>query len=105
MRKAGVSRMKRILLPSALCVLTSCLTLPPHSRTASPSASVIDRMPMQKWGVESCGAGSLSTVLQHYGDTTSMQQWDALLPKVRGGVLTVDMLIAARQKGFDARLV
>src|SRR5260370_370737 len=34
-----------------------------------------------------------------------MQQWDALLPKVRGGVLTGDTLIAARQKGFDARLV
>ena len=60
---------------------------------------------MLKWGVESCGAGSLATVLQHYGDSTSMQQWDASLPKTRGGVLTVDMLIAARQKGFDAQLV
>jgi tetratricopeptide (TPR) repeat protein len=62
-------------------------------------------MPMLKWGVESCGAGSLATVLQHYGDPTSMQQWDATLPKTRGGVLTIDMLIAARQKGFDSQLV
>jgi len=60
---------------------------------------------MLKWGIESCGAGSLATVLQHYGDATSLQQWDASLPKTRGGVMTVDMLIAARQKGFDAQLV
>ena len=97
--------MKRVLLPSALCLLTSCITLTPHSQRASPSATVIDRMPMQKWGIESCGAGSLSTVLQHYGDPTPMQQWDATLPKTRGGVMTIDMLIAARQKGFDARLI
>jgi tetratricopeptide (TPR) repeat protein len=62
-------------------------------------------MPMQKWGIESCGAGSLSTVLQHYGDPTTMAQWDATLPKTRGGVLTIDMILAARQKGFDANLV
>jgi predicted negative regulator of RcsB-dependent stress response len=60
---------------------------------------------MLKWGVESCGAGSLSTVLQHYGDPTSLQEWDAALPKIRGGVLTVDMLIGARKKGFDAQIV
>jgi tetratricopeptide (TPR) repeat protein len=34
-----------------------------------------------------------------------MQQWDSTLPKTRGGVMTVDLLIAARQKGFDAQLV
>ena len=62
-------------------------------------------MPMQKWGIESCGAGSLSTVLQHYGDKTSMKEWDATLPKTRGGVLTIDMLDAARRKGFGARLI
>src|SRR6266567_930265 len=96
-QKAEVAK---TLLLSAFCLLPSCVSITPHSQTASPSATVIDRMPMQKWGVESCGAGSLSTVLEHYGDTTSMQQWDASLPKMRGGVLTVDMLIAARQKGF-----
>lgn len=59
---------------------------------------------MHKWGIESCGAGALSTVLQHYGDATSMAEWDARLPKIRGGVLTVDLLIAARQRGFESRL-
>jgi TolA-binding protein len=94
------------LLPSALCLLTSCTTLfTPRSRQAGPNATAISGMPMLKWGIESCGAGSLSTVLQHYGDTTTMQQWDASLPKTRGGVMTIDMMIAARQKGFDAKLV
>jgi tetratricopeptide (TPR) repeat protein len=62
-------------------------------------------MPMLKWGIVSCGAGSLATVLQHYGDPTTMPQWDSTLPKTRGGVMTVDLLLAARQKGFDAQLV
>ncbi len=60
---------------------------------------------MLPWGIESCGAGSLATVLQHYGDRTSMEQWDHTLPKTRGGVMTVDLLLAAREKGFDAQLV
>jgi tetratricopeptide (TPR) repeat protein len=57
------------------------------------------------WDIKSCGAGSLSSVLQHYGDTTTMQEWDAALQKTRGGVMSIDMVLAARQKGFDARLV
>ncbi len=77
----------------------------PRSKAPSPSAVVIPQMPMLKWGVESCGAGSLATVLQHYGDGTTMEQWDGSLPKTRGGVLTIDLILAARQKGFDAQLV
>jgi tetratricopeptide (TPR) repeat protein len=77
----------------------------PRTQPASPAAQVIPNVPMQKWGIESCGAGSLSTVLQHYGDATSMQEWDASLPKTRGGVLSIDMLVAARKRGFDAQLV
>ncbi|PYQ58360.1 MAG: hypothetical protein DMF58_15600, partial [Acidobacteria bacterium] len=77
----------------------------PRSTAPSSSATVVPQIPMLRWGIESCGAGSLATVLQHYGDATSLQQWDASLPKTRGGVMTVDMLIAARQKGFDAQLV
>jgi predicted negative regulator of RcsB-dependent stress response len=77
----------------------------PRSTPASATAQVIPNVPMQKWGVESCGAGSLSTVLQHYGDTTSMKEWDDTLPKMRGGVLSIDMLVAARKRGFDAQLV
>jgi tetratricopeptide (TPR) repeat protein len=44
-------------------------------------------------------------VLQHYGDPVTMKDLEASLPKIRGGVLTLDMLIAARQKGYKAELV
>ncbi|HEY8131628.1 MAG TPA: tetratricopeptide repeat protein [Thermoanaerobaculia bacterium] len=77
----------------------------PRSKAPSQTATVIPQVPLLKWGIESCGAGSLATVLQHYGDLTSMQQWDTALPKTRGGVMTIDLLLAARQKGFDAQLV
>lgn len=97
--------MKRLaaLAPLLLAACTTLLT--PRSQHASATATTIPNMPMLHWGIESCGAGSLSTVLQHYGDTTTMQQWDASLPKTRGGVMTIDMLIAARQKGYEAKLV
>jgi tetratricopeptide (TPR) repeat protein len=77
----------------------------PRSQHAGASAMTVPDMPLQKWGIESCGAGSLSTVLQHYGDTTSMSTWDRQLPKTRGGVLTIDLLLAARQKGYDAQII
>jgi len=93
------------LFTFALVLLTSCITITPRSAKTSGEATAIANMPMQKWGIESCGAGSLSTVLQHYGDPTTMQSWDAALPKTRGGVLTIDLLIAARKKGYDAKLV
>jgi TolA-binding protein len=86
-------------------LLSGCVTFAPRSTPASSTAQVIPNVPLQKWGVESCGAGSLSTVLQHYGDTTSLQTWDDTLPKTRGGVLSIDMLVAARKHGFDAQLV
>jgi len=96
---------QRLALFLFVLSLASCVTWTPRSAHPSASATVIPNMPMQKWGIESCGAGSLSTVLQHYGDPTSMAEWDATLPKTRGGVLTIDMILAARKKGFDANLV
>lgn len=97
--------MKRLLLTAASLALGACVTWTPRSGPVSPSAVVLPNMPMHRWGVESCGAGALSTVLQHFGDPTSMEEWDRTLPKTRGGVMTVDLLIAARRKGFEAAIV
>jgi hypothetical protein len=88
-----------------LFFLTSCVYWTPLSRRPSPRANVIENVPLQKWGIETCGAGSLSAVLQHHGDPTTMEQWQAALPKTRGGVMSIDLVLAARQKGFDAELV
>ena len=97
---------KFVILHFAFCILlSSCVYWTPMSKKATASAKVIPDVPLQKWDIESCGAGSLSTVLQHYGDTTSMDEWDRTLPKTRGGVLSIDLVLAARQKGFDARLI
>lgn len=95
------------LLLSAFCFLflTSCVFWTPLSRRTSDAAKVIPNVPMQVWDIKSCGAGSLSSVLQHYGDPTTMQEWDAKLQKTRGGVMSIDMVLAAREKGFDSRLV
>ncbi|MEO8033812.1 MAG: tetratricopeptide repeat protein [Acidobacteriota bacterium] len=93
------------LLAFMLLLPAGCITITPRSQRVGSAATVIPNVPLQKWGIESCGAGSLSTVLQHYGEPTSMTTWDATLPKTRGGVMTIDILLAARQKGFDARLL
>jgi hypothetical protein len=94
-----------ISLLAFVAILSSCATITPRSQPVSSAAQVIPNVPTHTWGIESCGAGALSTVLQHYGDSTPTETWDATLPKTRGGVLTIDMLAAARQKGFEARLV
>lgn len=100
-------RLALFLLPLLLasCSIPISITNTPRASTPSPSAIVIPDMPVQTWGIESCGAGSLSSVLQHYGDPTTMAEWDSTLPKTRGGVMTIDLLIAARQKGYDAQIV
>lgn len=75
------------------------------SHSPHPSATTIDNVPMQKWDIKSCGAGALSAVLRHHGDTTTMDEWQEKLPKTRGGVMSIDLVLAARQKGFDAQLI
>lgn len=99
----------RTLYASALVLsslfLTSCVYWTPMSRSTSSKASVIENVPMQKWDIKSCGAGSLSAVLQHHGNLKSMDQWQEELPKTRGGVMSIDMVLAARKEGFDSELV
>ncbi|HYK01831.1 MAG TPA: tetratricopeptide repeat protein [Thermoanaerobaculia bacterium] len=96
--------MKNFIL---LFVLTSvsCVYWTPKTYAPSSAAQVIENVPLQKWDIKSCGAGSLSAVLQHHGDPTTMDEWQARLPKTRGGVMSIDMVLAAREKGFDAQLV
>jgi Flp pilus assembly protein TadD len=105
-RRMNGRALRSPVLIALTLLLSACATMfTPRTQHASSTAATIPNMPMLKWGIESCGAGSLATVLQHYGDDTSMNDWDASLPKTHGGVLTIDLLIAARKKGFDARIV
>ncbi len=96
--------MKNFILLFALTSV-SCVYWTPRSYHPSTAAAVVENVPMQKWDIKSCGAGALSAVLQHHGDPTTMDQWQETLPKTRGGVMSIDLVLAARQKGYDARLV
>src|SRR5687768_2920517 len=94
-----------ILIVLLLPLATSCVYWTPTSHRPSPYAAVVPSVPMQQWDIKSCGAGALSAVLRHHGDATTMEEWDAKLPKTRGGVMSIDLVLAARERGFDARLV
>jgi hypothetical protein len=85
---------------------TACATLPPRSRSPSPEASVLDHVPVREFEDDNCGPGSLSIVLNALGDPVSEAELVATVPRSRGGgVLSVDLLLAARQRGFSASLV
>jgi tetratricopeptide (TPR) repeat protein len=65
----------------------------------------VDESP-REFQADRCGPGSLSLVLNVLGDPVSEDELDAQLPKASGGgVLSVDLLLAARQRGFNASLL
>lgn len=67
---------------------------------------MLDEVPVREFGVERCGAGALSAVLGFYGEEIDVAVLDETLPKAfNGGVLSLDLLLAARQRGYTARLI
>ncbi|MFI5184848.1 MAG: tetratricopeptide repeat protein [Vicinamibacteria bacterium] len=67
---------------------------------------MIDHVPVRVFDDDQCGPGSLSVVLNALGDAASEDELAASLPRAPGGgVLSVDLLLAARQRGFSASLV
>ncbi|MFN2443359.1 MAG: tetratricopeptide repeat protein [Thermoanaerobaculia bacterium] len=102
-----MKRLAPILLISSLALFTTgCLTMKPRSMNPTASATVIETVPMRTWGDNTCGSGALSAVLNHYGDPATEAELDAAFPKGRaGGVVSIDLLIEARRRGFDAELL
>lgn len=71
-----------------------------------PRAHVLTGVPVRSFGIQSCGAGSLSAVLSYHGQPVTLEELDAVLPKGRNeGVLTLDLVLEARRRGYDARMV
>jgi tetratricopeptide (TPR) repeat protein len=63
-------------------------------------------VPVRKFEDDNCGPGSLSVVLNALGDPVSESELVAEISRAPGGgVLSVDLLLAARQRGFQASLV
>jgi len=94
------------LLVLALPAASACVSLAPRSRAPSPQASVVPGIPLMTFAEDRCGAGSLALVLSARGASHPVEELEAVLPEVEGrGVLSVDMLLAARSRGFDAALL
>jgi Flp pilus assembly protein TadD len=98
-----------LLLPTALALVAGgcapyALRLP--GPDPGPQAHVLTGVPVRSFGIQSCGAGSLSAVLSYHGQPVTLEELDAVLPKGRNeGVLTLDLVLEARRRGYDARLV
>lgn len=68
-------------------------------------AVALEGVSVVPYGVRDCAAGALAEVLAYWGDRVAVDELDARLPKARnGGVLSVDLLLEARSRGFDAEL-
>ena len=104
MPRSVVSRAFLVLL--SLLTTVGCATRPPRSRVPSPDAQVVAHVPVREFEDDNCGPGSLAVVLNALGDPVTDEELLAQLPPAPGGgVLSVDLLLAARQRGFSASLV
>ena len=100
--------MRRITLLLLLLTAVGCVRIStaPRSQAAGPEARVVAGVPVLTFGLERCGAGSLSAVLAAYGEDVAIEELDAALPKAaNGGVTSIDLILEARRRGYDARLV
>ena len=93
-----------LLLPAALAA-GGCTALLVKSPDPGPRARVLAGVPVRSFGIQSCGAGSLSVVLNYYGEPVTLKELDTALAKgSNGGVLSLDLVLEARRRGYDARL-
>ncbi len=93
-------------LLAALLTAAGCVSLAPRSQQPSSQATVVPGVALATFEEDRCGPGSLAVVLSAHGEPHSARELEALLPDVAGrGVLSVDMLLAARARGFDAALL
>ncbi len=104
MPRSVVSRASLVLL--SLLTALGCATRPPRSQVPSPDAQVVGHVPVREFEDDNCGPGSLAIVLNALGDPVTDAELLAQLPPAPGGgVLSVDLLLAARERGFSASLV
>jgi len=89
------------------CLLpVACLSLAPRSQPVSVAGLAIEGVPARRWAENRCAAGALSEVLNYLGDPVTEERLSRSLTRGRGGgVITVDLLLAARNRGYDTQLV
>jgi tetratricopeptide (TPR) repeat protein len=90
----------------ALLLVSGCVTVRPRSQQTSPGAIVLDETPVRTWGDNTCGSAALATLLNRLGDPVSEEELDRIFDKGRnGGVVSLDLIVEARRRGFDAQLL
>ena len=95
-----------VAIAACLAVTGGCVTSAPPSRAAGPSAVALEGVPAEPFGTTDCAAGALATVLAYWGRPVVAEELDRQLPKARnGGVLSIDLLLEARARGFEAELL
>ncbi|HEY0593638.1 MAG TPA: tetratricopeptide repeat protein [Thermoanaerobaculia bacterium] len=98
--------MRRLLILPLALLAVSCITIRPRSARPTDAAIVVENIPVERWGDNTCGSGALAAVLTHYGDEATEAELNEALPKGKhGGVVSVDLLLETRRRGFDAQLV
>ena len=99
-----MSRRASAVLSLAMIATSACVYHVPRSRTPGPAAVALPGVPLLDFGDDDCGAGSLATILGYWEISASIDELAAELPTVRRGeVLSVDLLLAAREYGLEAR--
>ena len=93
-----------VFLPALLC--TGCLGLRRADPAPAEGAIVLSGVPRIAFGTDRCGSGALASVLAYYGDPETQESLEATLPKTEsGGVLSIDLLLAARSRGYRVRML
>lgn len=96
----------RYLLIAAALLSAGCITIKPRSHRPSAAAVVLQEVPVRQWGDNTCGAGALSAVLNYFQHPATEDDLNARLKKGRhGGIVSIDLMLEARNRGFEARLV
>lgn len=104
----GKRRWGKLLTLALLIPILSggCITLKPRSQRPGASAVVLSSIPVRAWGDNTCGAGALTTVLNYFHSPATEDELNAVLKKGRhGGVVSIDLMLEARKRGFDAKLI
>jgi tetratricopeptide (TPR) repeat protein len=86
--------------------LSACAARAPQSHAPDAGARVVLSGPPLRFLEDRCGPGSLVAVLNGLGDPVTEPELAAAMPKAPGGgVLSLDLVLAARHRGFEAGLV
>ena len=84
----------------------ACLGLRRAEPPPTGTALTLDGVPRLAFGTDRCASGALASVLAFYGSAESQESLDATLPKTaEGGVLSLDLMLAARTRGYRVRLL